>query len=76
MGVELPLRVVVTILGCCVTFSGVKLSIRSFVLFLEILQFPRSSKILWILPVLCYNAQYSLEMNKNFCDLKTVILDL
>ena len=33
MGVELPLRVVVTILECCVTFSGVKLSIRSFVLF-------------------------------------------
>ena len=31
MGVE-PLRVVVTILECCVTFSGVKLSIRSFVL--------------------------------------------
>ena len=28
-----PLRVVVTILECCVTFSGVKLSIRSFVLF-------------------------------------------
>ena len=35
MGVELPLRVVVTILECCVTFSGVKLSIRSFVLFLD-----------------------------------------
>ena len=34
MGVELPLRVVVTILECCVTFSGVKLSIRSFVLYL------------------------------------------
>ena len=34
MGVELPLRVVVTILECCVTFSGVKLSIRSFVLLL------------------------------------------
>ena len=34
MGVELPLRVVVTILECCVTFSGVKLSIRSFVLFM------------------------------------------
>ena len=34
VGVELPLRVVVTILECCVTFSGVKLSIRSFVLFL------------------------------------------
>ena len=32
MGVELPLRVVVTILECCVTFSGVKLSIRLFVL--------------------------------------------
>ena len=36
MGVELPLLVVVTILECCVTFSGVKLSIRSFVLFLEV----------------------------------------
>ena len=35
MGVELPLRVVVTILECCVTFSGVKLSIRSFVLFIR-----------------------------------------
>ena len=34
VGVELPLRVVVTILECCVTFSGVKLSIRSFVLLL------------------------------------------
>ena len=36
MGVELPLLVVVTILECCVTFSGVKLSIRSFVLLLLI----------------------------------------
>ena len=35
VGVELPLRVVVTILECCVTFSGVKLSIRSFVLLLR-----------------------------------------
>ena len=35
MSVELPLRVVVTILECCVTFSGVKLSIRSFVLFMS-----------------------------------------
>ena len=34
MGAELPLCVVVTILECCVTFSGVKLSIRSFVLFI------------------------------------------
>ena len=33
VGVELPLHVVVTILECCVTFSEVKLSIRSFVLF-------------------------------------------
>ena len=33
VGVDLPLHVVVTILECCVTFSGVKLSIRSFVLF-------------------------------------------
>ena len=38
MGVELPLRVVVTILECCVTFSGVKLSIRSFVLLLRELE--------------------------------------
>ena len=38
MGVELPLRVVVTILECCVTFSGVKLSIRSFVLFLGLVR--------------------------------------
>ena len=37
MGVELPLRVVVTILECCVTFSIVKLSIRSFVLLSQIL---------------------------------------
>ena len=37
MGVELPLHVVVTILECCVTFSGVKLSIRSFVLFIIII---------------------------------------
>ena len=36
VGVELPLRVVVTILECGVTFSGVKLSIRSFVLFMGI----------------------------------------
>ena len=36
VGVELPLRVVVTILECCVTFSGVKLSIRSFVLFIQV----------------------------------------
>ena len=35
MGVELPLHAVVTILECCVTFSGVKLSIRSFVLFIS-----------------------------------------
>ena len=34
VGVELPLRVVVTILECCVTFPGVKLSIRSFALLL------------------------------------------
>ena len=34
VGVELPLRVVVTILECCVTFSGVQLSIRSFILLL------------------------------------------
>ena len=38
MGVELPLHVVVTILEWCVTFSGVKLSIRSFVLFLKFLR--------------------------------------
>ena len=39
MGVELPLHVVVTILECCVTFSGVKLSIRSFVLFIKVVSF-------------------------------------
>ena len=39
MGVELPLHVVVTILECCVTFSGVKLSIRSFVLFIEYMKY-------------------------------------
>ena len=44
MGVELPLRVVFTVLECCVTFSGVKLSIRSFVLFQFIL-----SVVLWLL---------------------------
>ena len=33
---SLTLRVVVTVLECCVTFSGVKLSIRSFVLLLFI----------------------------------------
>ena len=33
VGLELPLCLVVTVLECRVTFSGVKLSIRSFVLF-------------------------------------------
>ena len=47
MGVELPLRVVVTILECCVTFSGVKLSIRSFVL-LGVQIHPQMPKILQI----------------------------
>ena len=48
MGVELPLRVVVTILECCVTFSGVKLSIRSVVLFIDFhgLSFGSSGKAL------------------------------
>ena len=41
MGVELPLRVVVTILECCVMFSGVKLSIRSFVLFVDLIEVVR-----------------------------------
>ena len=45
MGVELPLCVVVTILECCVTFSGVKLSIRSFVLFQSLMQHPHFSKM-------------------------------
>ena len=45
MGVELPLRVVVTILECCVTFSGVKLSIRSFVLLQEGLSCESSVRI-------------------------------
>ena len=44
VGVELPLRVVVTILECCVTFSGVKLSIRSFFLLLCPKSFPPMSK--------------------------------
>ena len=43
MGVELPLHVAVTILECCVTFSGVKLSIRSFVSFLIIGNTPRNA---------------------------------
>ena len=51
MGVELPLCVVVTILECCVTFSGVKLSIRSFVLLLLLLNeiLPRLNKAKGIL---------------------------
>ena len=40
VGVELPLHVVVIILECCVMFSGVKLSIRSFVLLLFRLHWP------------------------------------
>ena len=40
-GIELPLCVVVTILECCVTFSGVKLSIRPFVLFIIIIYISR-----------------------------------
>ena len=41
VGVELPLCVVVTIPECCVMFSGVKMSVRSFVLFIAI--FPNIS---------------------------------
>ena len=33
VGVELPLCVAVTVLECCGVFSGVKLSMGSFVLF-------------------------------------------
>ena len=45
MGVELPLCVVVTILESCVMFSGVKLSIRSFALFL-VSRLERNSSVL------------------------------
>ena len=48
VGVELPLRAVVTILECCVTFSGVKFSIRSFVLFIIICEtsLPNSANLI------------------------------
>ena len=45
VGAELPFCVVVTILECCVTFSGVKLSIRSFVLFIWKFPFGRACYI-------------------------------
>ena len=54
MGVELPLRVVVTILESCVTFSGVKLSIRSFVLLLG-LPFLNYLRQMWqVVALLCF----------------------
>ena len=62
MGVELPLRVVVTILECSVTFSGVKLSIRSFVLFQFIL-----SVVLWLL-------KHKAEQQLHFTMMKSVAL--
>ena len=60
MGVELPLRVVVTILECCVTFSGVKLSIRSFVLF--IWAFEAFLSPAFILNLMQFSVQPSVEM--------------
>ena len=75
MGVELPLRVVVTILECCVTFSGVKLSIRSFVLLLLLLigfyreffqgHIAELSGALACLALLCID-QLSLKMSNSF----------
>ena len=74
MGVELPLRVVVTILECCVTFSGVKLSIRSFLLLLLLIGFYREffqghmaelSGALACLAFLCID-QLSLKMSNSF----------
>ena len=65
MGVELPLHVVVTILECCVTFSGVKLSIRSFILFAVSYCF-EPKIIRWILPSL-QNPQFKfdIQMSRN-----------
>ena len=63
MGVELPLRVVVTILECCVTFSGVKLS-NKIVCFIYLItgriqiESKVSNRILFVLAVVyeqCYN---------------------
>ena len=56
VGVELPLRVVVTILECCVTFSGVKLSIRSFVLF-QI----HINKEIFISLLFCFSDAYNIK---------------
>ena len=77
MGVELPLRVVVTILECCVTFSGVKLSIRSFVLlsrlehcqrwFLKIVfHVPKCASSILIERLACVN---SVESEIEYCKL-------
>ena len=62
MGVELPLHLVVTILECCVTFSGVKLSIRSFVLFMGELYNPKEESS--YLQYLDANNLYSWGMSK------------
>ena len=40
VGVELPLCSCHSVLECCVTFSGVKFSVRSFVLFIYLHHFP------------------------------------
>ena len=68
VGVELSLRVVVTILECCVTFSGVKLSIRSFVLFISRFG-PYMNKILGIsngnyVDTLLLKKKFSFKINK------------
>ena len=71
MGVELPLRVVVTILECCVTFSGVKLSIRSFVLLLHLqnevskvsfLKFPLKNRPIYSLMFSSLNMKCNMPM--------------
>ena len=63
MGVELPLRVVVTILECCVTSSGVKLSIRSFVLLLEMISDNMAQKPLFYVHFWCLFGQTLLGHN-------------
>ena len=70
VGVELPLCVIVTILECCVTFSGVKLSIRSFVLFLSVSE-PRST-----LTVLYFTFIYSLRYIKYIYNCQCFLLCL
>ena len=62
VGVELPLRVVVTILECCVTFSGVKLRIRSFVLFI------------WFVKTLFYKFGFRIQDNLSLIFLSSLEL--